>query len=415
MFRPIRWRLLLSNLLILAVVLGSFAAAVRVAFWQSLRQQLTDRLTALGQGVMANVEIEDRHFKVTDDIDLAQLQRQQQALQWFDLRGRLIAQQGINVLASPLDPKATVQTQVGDPGIQAVTLPILNRDTGQQVGYVRISQSLTAFEDTMRRLDWGLGVGVIVSLAVSGWGILWLTRQAMEPIETSFQQLKQFTADASHELRSPLMAIASNVEVSLKYAEGMRPEDREALMAIGSATQQMTRLVEDLLLLARGDRNAPLPTGSVNLSDLVREQVAFYQPQAASRGLVLSATIAPNLQVRGDREQLGRAFANLLQNALQYTPPMGHVSVEVKGDRHAVYILVKDTGIGIAAEDLPQIFNRFWRADTARRYDEGGSGLGLAITQAIVQRHGGTITVSSQLQRGSCFTVKLPRQQKVLD
>lgn len=415
MFRPIRWRLLLSNLLILAVVLGSFAAAVRVAFWQSLRQQLTDRLTALGQGVMANVEIEDRHFKVTDDIDLAQLQRQQQALQWFDLRGRLIAQQGINVLASPLDPKATVQTQVGGPGIQAVTLPILNRDTGQQVGYVRISQSLTAFEDTMRRLDWGLGVGVIVSLAVSGWGILWLTRQAMEPIETSFQQLKQFTADASHELRSPLMAIASNVEVSLKYAEGMRPEDREALMAIGSATQQMTRLVEDLLLLARGDRNAPLPTGSVNLSDLVREQVAFYQPQAASRGLVLSATIAPNLQVRGDRERLARAFANLLQNALQYTPPMGHVSVEVKGDRHAVYILVKDTGIGIAAEDLPRIFNRFWRADTARRYDEGGSGLGLAITQAIVQRHGGTITVSSQLQRGSCFTVKLPRQQKVLD
>ncbi|AHB88074.1 two component signal transduction sytem histidine kinase [Thermosynechococcus sp. NK55a] len=415
MFRPIRWRLLLSNLLTLAVVLGSFAAAVRVAFWQSLRQQLTDRLTALGQGVMANVEIEDRHFKVTDDIDLAQLQRQQQALQWFDLRGRLIAQQGINVLALPLDPKATVQTQVGEPGMQAVTLPILNPDTGQQVGYVRISQSLTAFEDTMRRLDWGLGVGVMVSLAVSGWGILWLTRQAMGPIEASFEQLKQFTADASHELRSPLMAIASNVEVSLKYAEGMRPEDREALMAIGSATQQMTRLVEDLLLLARGDRNAPLPTSSVNLSDLVREQVAFYQPQAASRGLVLTATIAPNLQVRGDREQLGRAFANLLQNAIQYTPAMGHVYVEVRSDRHTVYILVKDTGIGIAAEDLPQIFNRFWRADTARHYDEGGSGLGLSITQAIVQRHGGTITVSSQLQRGSCFTVKLPRQQKVLD
>ncbi|MEC4853617.1 MAG: ATP-binding protein, partial [Jaaginema sp. PMC 1079.18] len=247
---------------------------------------------------------------------------------------------------------------------------------------------------------------VLVGLGVSGVGILWMTRQAMEPIESSFQRLKQFTADASHELRSPLMAISSNVEVALKYPEGMREEDHEAFDAIKSATCQMTQLTEDLLMLARRDRQHTPVQASVNLSALLTHLVALYQPQAQTLEIALTAAIEPDLYLWGDSDQLTRALTNLIQNALQYTPAGGQVSLSAQADNHQIHIMVQDTGIGIAPDHLTQVFERFWRADVARSHDQGGSGLGLAITQAIVQQHGGTITVSSQLQQGSSFEVQ---------
>jgi OmpR-family two-component system manganese-sensing sensor histidine kinase len=412
MFRPIRTRLLISNLMVFALVLGSFAGVVRLVFWRSLQQQLTARLTTLGEGAAAAVEVEGNQFNVEDDLNVADLRRQQQGLQWFDRQGHLVEQQGDTVLSAPLDPDATVQVQTSEPEIQAVTLPIISSDTGQQVGYVRVTQSLEELNDTLTRLDWGLGIGVLVGLGVSGVGILWMTRQAMEPIESSFQRLKQFTADASHELRSPLMAISSNVEVALKYPEGMREEDHEVFAAIDSATRQMTRLTEDLLVLARSDRQQPPVKASIDLSTLLANLVALYQPQAQASGITLNSAIASDLQLWGDRDQLTRALTNLLQNALQYTPAGGQVSVNAQTDYQHIQITVKDTGMGIAPEHLPRVFERFWRADAARTHDQGGSGLGLAITQAIVQQHGGTITVSSQPRQGSCFKVQLPRERK---
>lgn len=406
MFRFIRTRLLISNLIVFALVLSSFAGAVRLVFWRSLQQQLTARLTTLGEGAAAMVEVEGTRFDVEDDLNVADLRRQQQALQWFDLLGNLVEQQGEMVLSAPLAPDATVQVQDSKPAIYAITLPIVNSDTGQQVGYLRVSQSLELLSDTLTRLDWGLGIGVLVGLGVSGVGILWMTRQAMEPIESSFQRLKQFTADASHELRSPLMAISSNVEVALKYPEGMREEDHEAFDAIKSATCQMTQLTEDLLMLARRDRQHTPVQASVNLSALLTHLVALYQPQAQTLEIALTAAIEPDLYLWGDSDQLTRALTNLIQNALQYTPAGGQVSLSAQADNHQIHIMVQDTGIGIAPDHLTQVFERFWRADVARSHDQGGSGLGLAITQAIVQQHGGTITVSSQLQQGSSFEVQ---------
>lgn len=408
MFRSIRTRLLLSNLMVFALVLGSFVGAVRLVFWRSLQHQLTARLTTLGEGAAASVEVEGSQIKVEDDLNVADLRRQQQGLQWFDLQGNLVDEQGDTVLSTPLDPEATVQVQDGEPAIQVVTLPIINSDTDKQVGYVRVSQSLEQLNDTLTRLDWGLGIGVLVGLGVSGVGILWMTRQAMEPIEASFQQLKQFTADASHELRSPLMAISSNVEVALKYPEGMRDEDREVFVAIASATNQMTSLTEDLLVLARSDRQQSPIKSPIHLSALLTDLVTLYQPQAQVSGIALTAAIAPDLHLWGDRDQITRALTNLIQNALQYTPEGGQVSVNAQTDHQHIQIMVKDTGIGIAPEQLPNVFERFWRADAARTHDQGGSGLGLAITQAIVQQHGGSISVTSQPEQGSCFTVKLP-------
>ncbi|MEC4851496.1 MAG: sensor histidine kinase, partial [Jaaginema sp. PMC 1079.18] len=131
-----------------ALVLSSFAGAVRLVFWRSLQQQLTARLTTLGEGAAAMVEVEGTRFDVEDDLNVADLRRQQQALQWFDLLGNLVEQQGEMVLSAPLAPDATVQVQDSKPAIYAITLPIVNSDTGQQVGYLRVSQSLELLSDT---------------------------------------------------------------------------------------------------------------------------------------------------------------------------------------------------------------------------------------------------------------------------
>ncbi len=276
------------------------------------------------------------------------------------------------------------------------------------VGYVRASQSLEELDATLRKLDWGLGGGIIVALVLSGVGGIWLTRQAMQPIEESFQRLKQFTADASHELRSPLMAIKSNAAVALKYPEGMRQGDKEKFSAIASATNQMSRLTEDLLFLARTDTVPDRNWEQVKLTEILANLVQLYKPQAEAKQIDLKISFSENLYLQGDEVQLVRLFSNLIENALHYTKSGGVVEIKAKRVGSQLSVKIEDTGVGIAPEHLERVFERFWRAEASRSYWNGGSGLGLAIACAIAQNHGGTITVTSELGIGSCFKVRLP-------
>ena len=407
MFQKIRHRLLLSYLIVLISILGVFAAAVRIVFTRSLIHQLTEKLAALGQGAAANAEFENSVIKIESDFSVKNLIAQDQALQWFNTKGNLIEQQGKNILPLPLSLDESVQQrQIGKTHIQAITLPIISSDDRQLIGYVRASQSLEEFDETLQKLDLGLGGGIIVALLFSSAGGVILTRQAMQPIEESFQRLKQFTADASHELRSPLMAVKSNTAVALKYPEGMRDTDAEKFQAIASATNQMTRLTEDLLFLARTDS---LPTHSkeiIHLTLILQNLIQLYQPHAEAKNISLNNQLTENIHLLGDSVQLTRLFTNLIQNAINYTLPEGVINVTASCVGSYVIVKVQDTGIGIAPEQLTKTFERFWRADSSRSY-WGGSGLGLAIAQAIAQYHDGLITVTSQLGVGSCFTVRL--------
>lgn len=408
MFKKIQYRLLFSYLTVFALILGTSAILTKIVFVRSLTRQLTERLTALGQGAAANAEYENGRINVESDFSVPNLNIQGQALQWFDSQGNLVAQQGKNVLNLPLSVNEPVQIQKGNVQIQAVTLPIIDSDEKKLIGYVRVSQSRKEFEETLERLNWGLGSGVAVALIVSGISGIWLTRQAMQPIEASFQRLKQFTADASHELRSPLMAIKSNTAVALKYPEGMRETDREKFEAIASASWQMTRLTEDLLFLARNDKVPQGNREAINLTSILQELVQLYQPQAVAKQINLQFQLAKELYLLGDSAQLTRLFTNLMQNAIHYTRSGGTVEITANSTDTHLIVKVRDTGVGIAPEHLEKIFERFWRADKSRSYHSGGSGLGLAIARTIARNHGGEITVTSEVGVGSCFTVCLP-------
>ena len=410
MFQKIRYRLFLSNLLVLALVFLGSAFAVRLVFVRNLRQQVSERLTAVAQGTAANAEFDKGYFESETKFSLQQLEKAQQAFQWFDTQGKLIEQQGSNsyVTALPLLADATIQTQTDGARLQVVTLPIFKSNSRQLMGYLRVGQSLEEVNETIARLDTGLTVGAIVALFLSSLGSGWLNLQAMQPIEESFERLRQFTADASHELRSPLMAISTNAEVALTYPQGMRASDGEKFQAIAMASEQMSQLTEDLLLLTRSDKVADFEFKRIELTALLKDLVNLYKSQAATKQIKLKAEIENDLWLVGDEAKLARAFTNLIQNALQYTPAGGEVKVISDRLGREIMVTVEDTGIGIKREHLDLIFERLWRADHSRSYYQGGSGLGLAITQAIVRNHKGTIIVTSQVDIGSCFTVCLP-------
>jgi signal transduction histidine kinase len=407
MFRKTRLQLMLAYIGVLTVILTAFTVAVRFTFTRSLNQQLTVRLENLAKAAAFNMELEEGELDVDDDEILV---RQDQAIEWFDLQGELIAQQGEYELDFPLDIKQLNKIQNYPNSVRSFTTTVNDLEDGKLIGYVRVSESLRELNRTLRRLDYGLGSGVAIALVLSGFGGIWLTRRAMQPIESSFERLKQFTADASHELRSPLMAIKTNATVALKYPEGMRETDREKFSAIASATKQMTQLTEDLLLLARADKVATLHRVPVNLTKLLSDLIQLYELQAREKKITWQGELAEDLYLLGDEKLLRELFTNLVQNALDYTPNGGKIIIEASRANSNIIVKVKDTGIGIAPEYKDKIFERFWRAEESRSYQAGKSGLGLAIVQEILRQHQGAIAVDSQLGMGSCFSVRLPIQ-----
>lgn len=230
-------------------------------------------------------------------------------------------------------------------------------------------------------------------------------------LESSFTALRRFTADASHELKTPLTVLRADVERAMH--PGTVTADR--MVALEEALQETARmsdLVNSLLTLARADEGRfDLHRTPVELEPLLREVYETATILGEDAELTLSLAAMENGVVMGDRTRLRQLFLNLVTNAIKYTPRGGHVELSAtKRAADEISIGVRDTGIGIAAADLPHVFDRFWRADRvrSRAAERGGFGLGLSISQWIVQAHGGTIAVQSRLGRGTIFTVVLP-------
>jgi OmpR-family two-component system manganese-sensing sensor histidine kinase len=312
----------------------------------------------------------------------------------------------------------------------------------QTLGYLRVSHPWFEVTKPSRQLMRDLSIGVISVLgAVAAIGWL-LSGLAIAPIRDSYQRLKQFTADASHELRNPIAVIQTNVQVALADPDPTLQQDQ--LRVVERLTRRLGRLVDDLLFLARQDSITPLQVSSVLLDKLLQDVVEEQRAIADDKGLILSFQVnepaeassekrqssAFNYAVNGDGDQLTRLFTNLISNAVQYTPKGGAIQVSLQRVKNAggfsLQVQVKDTGIGIPTEAMPLLFDRFYRVDPARsslpgshssgsqqpwtsnRSDRAGSGLGLAIAKVIVENHQGQIQVNSVLHQGTTFTVLLP-------
>ena len=233
--------------------------------------------------------------------------------------------------------------------------------------------------------------------------------EMLDRIELAFRRVTQFTADASHELRTPISLVRTEAELALRRSRG-ESEYKEALQHILLEAERTTSLIEELLALARADAGREtLHLHPVHVQEILREVVEGWRRVAKISNLQFSDGIdARGSLVLADEAALRRAIDILLDNAFKYTPSPGtvHLSAEQQNDK--VVITVRDTGVGIAAEEQSKVFERFYRVDKARSRDMGGAGLGLAIAQWIVQQHGGKIEVESSLGKGSIFRVELP-------
>lgn len=249
-----------------------------------------------------------------------------------------------------------------------------------------------------------LGLALAGFFAVSAALARWLVK----PVEESWARQRQFVADASHELKTPLTVLLADADILLGHPEDTVGSQRQWVERIREEGLRMKGLVQDLLFLARGDAAGwSPPQGAADLSELCGGCVMSFEPVAFEAGLTLDSALAPGVTVPGSGEELRRLCAILLDNACKYTEPGGTVTVTLTAGERAV-LAVHNTGRPIPAQAQPHLFQRFYRADAARARETGGSGLGLSIAAAIVERHRGRISLRSEEGLGTTFTVTLP-------
>ncbi|MBD2093284.1 two-component sensor histidine kinase [Microcoleus sp. FACHB-1515] len=276
-------------------------------------------------------------------------------------------------------------------------------------GYLQIGRTLESFDAQVNRMKWILIVGFLIALsfiAISSW---WLSGLAMRPIYQSYQQQQQFTADAAHELRSPLAALLATVEAILRMPR-QGTAIQPMLHTIDRQGRRLSHLIADLLLLSSLEDNAAAkPVHLCCLNDLISDLSEEFL-ELATRAEIHLMHQSPDraILVAGNESQLYRLVSNLIANAIHYTPSGGQVRICLTARDRMALITVQDTGVGIAPDQHTRIFDRFYRVDGDRSRQTGGAGLGLAMAQAIAQAHQGKIQVQSDMGKGSVFTVHLP-------
>jgi signal transduction histidine kinase len=237
-------------------------------------------------------------------------------------------------------------------------------------------------------------------------GLAMTLNEMLGSLEGAYLFQQRFVSDASHELRAPLTAIQANLELLQRHPEMTEADRGEALTEAARESTRLTRLVADLLALARADAGIPLRHARVDLDEIVL--AAFVSARQLAQGQTLTLDPFEAIQTCGDEDRLKQLALILLDNALKYTPPRGEVSMGLRRDGDEAELTVRDTGFGISADDLPHVFERFYRADPARGRDPGGTGLGLPIADWIIQQHSGRISIVSDIGQGTTVTVRLP-------
>jgi heavy metal sensor kinase len=456
----IKFRFTIWYLLVLAVLLIALSAGVYFYLSRSLYRNLDDSLELRSTQLRSIPEILESIRQGEFQEELGEI-----IILYFYSGDQLmeVSPRGISIpLPHELISQAiagaslftTIQTEEGE-GLRLLAVPInisiLGPPPGIQPAALVIARSTKQIDQALTGLVRTLIIAVPLALALAAAGGIFLARRALKPVdkiaqtareigegdlsqrinvntkdelgrlaatlnemigrlEKAFQRQKQFTSDASHELRTPLAVIEAESTLALQK-ERPSSDYQQSLEIISQESKQMSSLIDQLLTLARADAGKEQWNFvEVNLGKLISNLSTDVEILCQEKGLSFQLGRTQDLVVKGDEARLRELFMNLLDNAIRYTPSPGTVSVSLRREGQMAIVAITDTGVGIPAEDIPLIFERFYRVDKSRSRAEGGSGLGLAICRHIAEAHGGKIEVESQVGTGSTFSVWLPLQ-----
>ncbi len=458
----IRLRLALWYTAVLGVTLVVFSLLLYYLMAQHLIGELDEAISTRARHIVSTIRVDEQAPPTLDHVELPPIDAFESPgiyVQVVQTDGKVVARSdNLGGQALPENDQAIsaawagqgvyYTAAVGDDQVRVYIQPLVL--DGKTIGFVQVGRSNGESYAVLHRLRLGLiGVGLFSLLLAGGtaWAvaggalkpIATITRTAraialsrgfsrriedtgsrdelgqlgitfnemLASLEQAYAGQQQFIADASHELRAPLTTVRANLELLDRIGNNLSDGERNELVeAAAKEADRMARLVADLLSLARADAGQKLQKRMVELDRLLLE--VFGEAKLRAKGIRLMIDEVDQVSLKGDSDRLKQLIWVLVDNAIRYTPSEGEVRLSLCKDRTAAILEVADTGIGISAEDLPHIFDRFYRADKARVRDAAGTGLGLAIAKWIVEQHGGDIDAESSLGKGSNFRVRLP-------
>jgi len=451
----LRVRLTLWYVLLMGLTFALVGSYLYVRLQRSLIAQVDAALRATASQASMNVGDEDGHpvFQDVGDIPatVRRLSRPSFAVRILGPDG--VVRDGLGDYAFvptgfPAHPGYV--TRPGPEGAWRIYSQEIRSQDGQIMGWLQAAQSLAAVQEALENLRVQLLLGLPLVLFLAGAGGFFLANRALRPIDDitrtaqaigasdlsrrldyrgpldevgrlantfdrmldrlqeAFSRERRFTADAAHELRTPLAVLKGHIGVTLGRPRAPATYER-TLRDLEREVDRLIRLTTDLLFLSRLDQGRLLwQPERLALGELLTAVVEQVQPLAGEKGLTLTTVIAPDLDVEGDADHLIRLFLNLLDNAIKYTPAGGEITVAAERHGAGIDVVVHDTGPGIPPEDIPHLFERFYRVDADRSRKSGGAGLGLAIAYEIARSHNGDLSARSEPGQGTTFTVYLP-------
>jgi len=464
MFNSVHVRMTLWYVLVFGLLLGGFSIFVYAAISRAAYSRLDQSLSSRTE-ITANL-LRSEMDESSGDLSAAAAETQR-VLSLGDVHmavfqgGRLLTANYLNehtlnvpegafrAAEAAGGPSLSTIYDYGDFGEEGARLAVLRVSAGEADYFLALAQPLHNTAEELEALGRIFYLAIPGALLVAGIGGLLLARKSLAPVaamteqaesigarnlherlevtnsrdelgrlatvlndllsrlDHSFESLRQFTADASHELRTPLAIIRGEAEVALSQNRD-EGEYRESLAIVQDEARRLSRMVDDMLALARADGQQALKVEEFYLNDLVDDCAKASQVLALAKAISVTLDNVTDIAFRGDESLIRRMILNLLDNAIKYTPSGGHVSIKLTGKDSSVELIVSDTGIGIPANATARIFERFYRIDRARSRSVGGSGLGLSIAKWVAEAHNGTIELDSRPGAGSTFTISLP-------